>query len=60
MFEVFAAVVEWNPLAVQNTHSMGLAEEVKVLFTNTDMLEKPPALVMHYPKRDYQIRHHRV
>jgi hypothetical protein len=55
-FQVIAADLDWNPLALQYALRMGLSEEMKHSFTYSDMPEQLPAFVKVCQKQDNQIR----
>jgi len=55
-FQVIAADLDWNPLALQNALRMGLSEKMKNLFTYSDMPEDLSTFVTVCQKRDNQIR----
>jgi hypothetical protein len=54
-FEVIAANLDWNPLALRNALRMGLSEEMKESFSYNNMAEELPTFVMVCQKRDNQI-----
>jgi len=55
-FQVIAADLDWNLLALRNAPRSGLSEEMKDSFIYTDMAEELPAFVTLCQKRDNQIR----
>jgi len=59
-FQVIAADLDWNPLALRNALRIGLSEEMKDSFTYSDMPEELPAFVTVCQKRDNQIRQRRA
>jgi hypothetical protein len=59
-FQVIAADLNWNPLALRNALRMGLSEEMKDSFTYSNMPEELPAFVTICHKRDHQIRQRRA
>ena len=54
-FQVIAADLDWNPLAVQNAHTMGQSEEMKDSITYSNMPEEFPAFATVCHKRDDQL-----
>ena len=55
-FQVIAADLDWNALAIRKVLRMGLSEEIQDSFTYSDMCEELPAFVTVCQKRDNQIR----
>jgi len=55
-FQVIAAYLDWNPLALRNALRMGLSEEMKDSFTYSAMAEELPVFVTVCKKLDHQIR----
>jgi hypothetical protein len=54
-FQVITADLDWNPSGLRNALRMGLSEEMKDSFTNSDMPEELPVFVTVCQKRDNQI-----
>jgi len=59
-YQVTAADLDWNPLALQNALQMGLPEEMKDSFTYSDMPEELPAFATVCQQQDNQIQQQRV
>jgi hypothetical protein len=55
-FQVIAADLDWNALALRNALRMGLTEEMEDSFTYSDMPEELPAFVTVCQKWDIQIQ----
>jgi hypothetical protein len=59
-FQVIAADLDWNPLALQNLLRMGMSEEMKYSVTYSYMPEDHPTFMTVCRNRDTQTRQLRV